>query len=312
MPFDHLPGSPRDRRVGILSTYPPQRCGLATFAASLELELIDAGDDVTVVAIDDGRGDGSVRSKARHELVNGLPTSVRDAARALSRCDVAIIQHEYGIYGGVDGDEVLDILEQLEVPAIVVLHTVPAHPTANQQRILEAISEGAAAVVVMTDAAGARLTAKPLPDEEFVWEGIADDIRPVVREVLTACDGCADSLLDVEHRTAMRRFLTRAAVGDPSVFRRKASPVRGAAAVAWAVCRANGTVGGSGSPLSVQELLDWFEVKGAVSQRAEPLLRAIGADPRWRYGEIALGTPDLLVSGCRADIIEQRERWLEE
>jgi len=158
----------------------------------------------------------------------------------------------------------------------------------------------------------AGLTAKPLPDEEFVWEGIADDIRPVVREVLTACDGCADSLLDVEHRTAMRRFLARAAVGDPSVFRRKASPVRGAAAVAWAVCRANGTVGGSGSPLSVQELLDWFEVKGAVSQRAEPLLRAIGADPRSRYGEIALGTPDLLVSGCRADIIEQRERWLEE
>jgi glycosyltransferase involved in cell wall biosynthesis len=168
MPFDQLPGSRRDRRVGILSTYPPQRCGLATFAASLELELVDAGDDVTVVAIDDGRGDGSLRSKAHYELINGLPTSIRDAAKVLSRGDVAIVQHEYGIYGGVDGDEVLDVLEQLEVPAIVVLHTVPAHPTANQQRILEAICEQAAAVVVMTNAARARLTDNYAVDGERV------------------------------------------------------------------------------------------------------------------------------------------------
>jgi polysaccharide biosynthesis protein PslF len=158
MPFDPSPSVRRDRRVGLLSTYPPQHCGLATFAAALEAELADAGDDVTVVAIEDGRGDGSVRSKAHYELVNGLPTSIRDAARVLSRGDVAIVLHEYGIYGGVDGDEVLDLLQQLEVPAIVVLHTVPSHPTANQQRVLEEVCALAAGVVVMTDAARARLT----------------------------------------------------------------------------------------------------------------------------------------------------------
>jgi glycosyltransferase involved in cell wall biosynthesis len=168
MPFDPSPTSRRDRRVGILSTYPPQRCGLATFAASLEHELVDAGDDVTVVAIDDGRGNGSLRSKAHFELINGLPSSVRDTAKILSRGDVAIVQHEYGIYGGVDGDEVLDVLQQLEVPAIVVLHTVPSHPTANQQRILEAVCELAAAVVVMTNAARSRLTINYAVDAERV------------------------------------------------------------------------------------------------------------------------------------------------
>lgn len=169
MPFDSLPVDGRGRRrVGLLSTYPPQRCGLATFTASLELELVDAGDDVTVVAIDDGRGDGSLRAKAHFELVNGVPRSIRDAAAVLSRCDVAIVQHEYGIYGGVDGDEVLDLLRQLEVPALVVLHTVPSHPTPNQQRILEAIGELAAGVVVMTNAAGARLTMNYAVDAERV------------------------------------------------------------------------------------------------------------------------------------------------
>ncbi len=112
----------------------------------------------------------------------------------------------------------------------------------------------------------------PLPDEPFEWAGVADDVRPVVEVMLDLCDRCADELLDVEHRTAMRRFLSRAAVADPALFRRKASPERGAAAIAWVICRANGTTGDHWSGLSVQELLTWFGVTGSVSQRAEPLL----------------------------------------
>ena len=107
----------------------------------------------------------------------------------------------------------------------------------------------------------------------------------------------------------MRRFLSRAAVGDPAAFRRRASPVRGAAAVAWVICRANDTVGGYWSGLTVQELLAWFGVKGSVSQRAEPLLRANGVDPHRLYGSMDLGAPDLLTSKRRADIIASRDRW---
>ena len=156
------------------------------------------------------------------------------------------------------------------------------------------------------------LDEEPLPDEPFEWAGITDDIRPVIQEMLDACDRCADELLDVEHRTAMRRFLSRAAVGDPAIFRRNASTVRGAAAVAWVICRANDTVGTYSPDLTVQELLAWFGVKGSVSQRAEPLLRANGVDPHGLYGSMDLGAPDLLTSYRRADIIASRDRWLGE
>ena len=152
----------------------------------------------------------------------------------------------------------------------------------------------------------------PLPDEPFEWAGVADDIRPVVEQVLASCDRCADEILDVEHRTAMRRFLSRAAVGDPAIFRRKASPVRGAAAVAWVVCRANETVGGMAPTMEVKSLLAWFGVQGSVSQRAEPLLRANGVDPYRLYGTMRLGMPDLLTSRRRCALIEQRDRYLAE
>ena len=150
----------------------------------------------------------------------------------------------------------------------------------------------------------------PLPDEAFEWAGIPEN-RPAVQDTLDACNRVAVELLDVEHRTAMRRLLGRAAVGDPAVFRCKASPVRGAAAVAWVICRANDTAGGYSSGLTVQELLAAFGVKGSMSQRAELLLRANGIDPHRLYGEMDLGAPDLPTGGCRTAIIQQQDRLLD-
>jgi len=153
------------------------------------------------------------------------------------------------------------------------------------------------------------LEASPLPDEPFEWAGIPADVRARVTEVLERCDRCADELLDAEHRTAMRRFLGRAAAADPAIFRRAGKADRAAAAVAWVVARANQTVGYLGG-LESQELLAWFGVSGSVSQRAAVFLRANGVDPHRLYGSMNLGAPDLLVSARRRDLIEQRDRWL--
>lgn len=50
------------------------------------------------------------------ELVNGSAASVAACSELLNQNDIAIIQHEYGIYGGVDGDEIVEILGALRVP----------------------------------------------------------------------------------------------------------------------------------------------------------------------------------------------------
>ena len=74
--------------------------------------------------------------------------SLQGAVGQLNRCDVAVVQHEFGVYGGRDGDEVLDLLDQLRVPSIVVLHTVLSTPTAHQREVLESVVARADAVVV--------------------------------------------------------------------------------------------------------------------------------------------------------------------
>lgn len=81
-------------------------------------------------------------------------------ARALTHCgiDVVSIQHEYGIWGGTDGEEVLEFLHALEIPAVATLHTVLRQPTLRQRRILVELVDATAATVVMSRAAAALLT----------------------------------------------------------------------------------------------------------------------------------------------------------
>ncbi len=142
--------------IGILSTYPPTACGLATFSAALSEGLRANGSDVSVVRIADGPA--SDDTQVIGELINGSPASVAACAELLNQSEVAVVQHEYGIYGGTDGDEVIDILRGLRVPSIVVAHTVLKDPTPQQRWVLETIAGLADQVVVMTAAAHARLS----------------------------------------------------------------------------------------------------------------------------------------------------------
>jgi glycosyltransferase involved in cell wall biosynthesis len=141
----------------MLSTYPPKLCGLATFAAALTHSLRDAGHRVDVVRVNDGDDPPAIGQTVVGELLNGSPASLRTTAATLSHCDAVIIQHEYGIFGGEDGDDVLQLLDLLDAPAIVVLHTVPLVPSPHQRSVLEGVCRRAARVVVMTEAAFTRL-----------------------------------------------------------------------------------------------------------------------------------------------------------
>ncbi len=151
------------RSYGFLSTYPPTQCGLATFSAALGRHLADSAstDEIGVVRVAgravDRRDAETSPGEVVGELIAGSPTSLRRAVATLNEFDVALVQHEYGIFGGPDGAEILNLLEALAVPSIVVLHTVPVEPTPNQRFILERIADLAGAVVVMTDTAHRRL-----------------------------------------------------------------------------------------------------------------------------------------------------------
>ncbi|MFI5936387.1 glycosyltransferase [Actinoplanes sp. NPDC051494] len=150
---------------GFLSTYPPTQCGLATFNAALASHLTGGapGSGVVRLLSEDAAGGGlevdRTAPRVAHTWHTGTEGGWQAAANVLNRYDVVIVQHEYGIYPGEDGDEVLPLLRALKVPTIVVLHTVLSNPTPMQRSVLERILARVAAVVTMTDTARQRLTA---------------------------------------------------------------------------------------------------------------------------------------------------------
>jgi glycosyltransferase involved in cell wall biosynthesis len=150
----------RDRlTIGFLSTYPPTSCGLATFTAALRSAIAhgrgsEAG--LGVVSLVDSPL-GKPNPEVVYEHVNGDGASLASAIDALNSFDVAFLQHEYGIYGGPDGNEVVDLLSDLEIPAIVTLHTVLSQPSPAQRSILETVVALAERTIVMSETAHRRL-----------------------------------------------------------------------------------------------------------------------------------------------------------
>jgi glycosyltransferase involved in cell wall biosynthesis len=143
------------RSFGILSTFPPTACGIATFSAALAAGLIANGATVDVVRC--GEPEDVEDPLVVATTMDGDRRGSRSAIDALNRVDVAIVQHEYGIHAGPDGADVIELLEALDVPSVVVAHTVLGRPTPHQRSVLERVCAAADAVVVMTEHARRRL-----------------------------------------------------------------------------------------------------------------------------------------------------------
>lgn len=152
---------PRRLTVGMIGTYPPTRCGIATFTASLSRAMVRTGrvGNVRVARSVEIESQAPLPAGVVAEVVRGSSRSRVAAAAHLEECDAVVVQHEFGIYGGRDGTELLDLVQELDRPVIVVLHTVLSAPTTTQRDILEQLSDRAEALVVQSAAAGERLLA---------------------------------------------------------------------------------------------------------------------------------------------------------
>jgi len=156
----------------------------------------------------------------------------------------------------------------------------------------------------------AQLDAEPLPDEPLSEAGIDEDIRARVAEISGLCDRCCEELLDVEYRSACRRFLARVAALRPELFRRRSDPAVTAAAVCWVIGHANELFSGPGS-IRVKDLASHFGLAPSrIPPRGRKLLAAAGvlSDPDDNPpGGITLADPGLLTSAHRRQIIARRD-----
>jgi glycosyltransferase involved in cell wall biosynthesis len=168
--------------IAFLATYVPRQCGIATFTRDLVEGLRADGrtdDGIRVVALE-RRGDRlAYPPVVRHRLSEGDRAEYRRLAATLEAdgVEVVCIQHEYGIFGGPSGAHLLDFVDALTVPVVTTLHTILAHPTPLQRRILERLAERSARLVSMSERGRAILVdgyGVPVDRVEVVPHGVPD------------------------------------------------------------------------------------------------------------------------------------------
>ncbi len=152
-------------KAAFVSTYPPRQCGIATFCSDLlgsmkQLYGNSNGEgpnqhNFEIVALNRG---GKSYNYDREVSFHIRDQHHHDYQRAadfinLSPVDAVSIQHEYGIFGGEDGNYISYLLNGLKIPAITTLHTVLEKPTAGQKQTLMRICEQSTTVVVMANTA---------------------------------------------------------------------------------------------------------------------------------------------------------------
>ncbi len=141
--------------VAIIGNHPPRLCGIATFTQDVWKALLEARPYLRadIYAMDEP---GSLHGYPPHvvcQIAQGDLADYRAAARRINKSGAQIIcvQHEYGIFGGPAGAHLLQLLDLVDIPVVVTLHTVLEHPNPDQRYVIEALARRSARLIVMAE-----------------------------------------------------------------------------------------------------------------------------------------------------------------
>jgi glycosyltransferase involved in cell wall biosynthesis len=167
-------------RVAYVSSYPPRECGIASFTKNLVVAAKRFGvvRKPVVVAMNEGTTiynyDRLVRCQIRRDFSKDYVEAV-DCVNS-SKVDLVNLQHEFGLFGGDWGENIIYFLEKIKQPLISTLHTVSPRFEPKAQDVLRQIARYSSKIVTMTSAATKILMAYGIPRGkiEIIQHGCPD------------------------------------------------------------------------------------------------------------------------------------------
>jgi glycosyltransferase involved in cell wall biosynthesis len=143
------------QRVVFIGNHLPRRCGIATFTHDLHRAVSTERPDLEtcVLAMTDPGRTYDYPPAVRFKIRDEVSSDYVNAAKCLNNAgfDVACLQHEYGIFGGEAGSNILQLLSRLEMPIVTTLHTVLSQPTPVQRDVMRQIIDVSTQIIVMAE-----------------------------------------------------------------------------------------------------------------------------------------------------------------
>jgi glycosyltransferase involved in cell wall biosynthesis len=146
--------------IAHVSTYPPRECGIALYTEDLVQSI---GSDKFVhhiLAVDDDKLHCKYTHPVSFVINADNPSKYAEAAQLLNQsdCSVVSLQHEYGIFGGDWGRNILEFTRSLQKPLVTTFHTVLTDLPQLARKILVELSSKSRYVVVTIGKAAQLIT----------------------------------------------------------------------------------------------------------------------------------------------------------
>ena len=156
--FSARPASAPFTHLALICNALPCRCGLATYTSDVADALRQRYPAMRLdhYAMDDGSG---IDYPDRIATIDAdSAAAYREAAERIevSGAEAIWLQHEFGIFGGAAGCDILELVSATSLPLIVTLHTVLEQPNPEQEAVLSRLIARAERTIVMA-ATGAEI-----------------------------------------------------------------------------------------------------------------------------------------------------------
>ncbi len=115
-------------KVIYVSTYIPQKCGVATFTKDVTsaINLINPKALAEIMAVVKKDESYDFPWEVKYQIEKDNKKSYIRAASYINKssCDLVLIEHEFGIFGGDCGNYLLDFLKAVKKPKVMTCHTL--------------------------------------------------------------------------------------------------------------------------------------------------------------------------------------------
>lgn len=173
------------KRIIFIASYPPRKCGIATFTHDLvrATQKLLPHIQISVCAMNETSDvERNYPPEVKYSIDQTNPKSYLKIAKKINKYadqTIVIIQHEYGIFNGSESPYLNNFIDQLKCPIITTLHTVLDKPNPIIYKNTKDLIQKSTQVIALTNSS-VKLLKKLYPTETTKFKLVLHGIHPLL------------------------------------------------------------------------------------------------------------------------------------
>lgn len=147
-----------NKQVLFITSYPPRECGIATYGQDLVNAINDKfyrSFSPVICALENGTSHENYPSEVKYILNTHTDIekyiTLADKINTDDTITSVLVQHEFGLFSGEFGENILYLLLNLKKPIITTFHTILPNPEEKRKILVKTIIDLSDKVIVMTN-----------------------------------------------------------------------------------------------------------------------------------------------------------------